>query len=64
MKKETWQLEVDQTRLSWLWEMTKREHSNRIDLANDWRQHLAQAIELRLQFLVKCPGAFPPEDTK
>ena len=64
MKKGTLELEAGQTRPSWLWELTKGEHSDPIDLANDWRQHLAKAIDLRLQFFVKCPGAFPLEDAK
>ena len=63
-KPATLELEPDQTRPSWLWELTGGEHSDLIDLANDWRQHLAKAIDLRLQILINYPGAFLPEDTR
>ena len=62
-KPPTLELEEGQTRPSWMWEMNKAEHSDLIDLANLWRQHLAQVIDLRLQFLIEYPDAFAKDDT-
>ena len=57
-KRPTLKLEEGQTRPSWLWERTEIEHSDLIDLANPWRQHLA------LEFLIEHPDAFAVDDSK
>ena len=63
-KSPTLELQEGETRPSWLWEMTEGEHSDLIDLANLWRQHLTQAIDLRLRFLIEYPDAFALDDCK